>query len=513
MTRSSAVLAALVVGWSSLAAAQGARSSSGLAVIDAPAGAHLTVTLTDGQGPRALVFVGPAPHGFYALDLSSPSLPRGARSGLRELARERPGALLDVLEGHRSVATVDVRVSPEGVFAGTTRAGDVSAIVRLVDSDDLESVTMTTGRNRAALTAAGAVGFGLLCLRQPVVAAGCAAVGAGVGYFGNRQRREVLFPYHAIEPITPGTSSTVPAAPTTATPAVPVPPPPRPAPALDRAVTFTNTRLRLSSHQGWAKEEDGALVSDPVGRQLRFEYEGRTVMTIEYDDIRLLHCEATPAGSRKFHYHLAIHHATSTGDDAISVVRIPSDGDVPVILNTLERHTGITVARAMAAASFAGAAIKLAPSDRVALVSGTGVKLNGTVTALSSDALTIKADNGLVRTIAASDIGRLRLAYDAGHDGKVGFLSGAAWGFAFGALVSEAVCDSTCVPGAAVKSGAILGLAAGGIGAAIGAGVGRAAYGTNHFFDVYTPSPPRSTARLMPLLGPGTLGAMMVVRP
>jgi hypothetical protein len=111
---------------------------------------------------------------------------------------------------------------------------------------------------------------------------------------------------------------------------------------------FPDARL-VSRHAGGRVDEvTGVLISDPEGREVRFEVGDRAVFAIPYDRITAMHYEEAKYPPRFLHRsssYLTVHYSDSAGQDKFESVRLLSERDEPTVLATLETDTGLKIDR------------------------------------------------------------------------------------------------------------------------------------------------------------------------
>ena len=141
---------------------------------------------------------------------------------------------------------------------------------------------------------------------------------------------------------------------------------------------------------------DGALVSDPQARRLRFEADGRVLFDASYDSLTALHYEAStyPPSRRRSRFYLTVHYTNGAGDPKAEVVRL-TQGEADGVLAVLERDTGGHVERSPTKTSALGLPIHFAVNDAVVVTDDTGKKTKGRVARLSATDLDIGQVDGV----------------------------------------------------------------------------------------------------------------------
>ena len=192
---------------------------------------------------------------------------------------------------------------------------------------------------------------------------------------------------------------------------------------------FPDARL-VSRHAGGQVDEvTGVLVSDPEGREIRFETGDRAVFAIPYDRITAMQYEEAKYPprflDRPSHY-LTVHYSDSADQDQFESVRLLSERNGPSVLTTLETDTGLKIDRSVsmlpglpmyvtaptaaqtAASSFADLQGRLKPDQTVYVqtaeaAGGYGPRIRAKVLELSGSTLRLLVD-GQRREFAEGDV-------------------------------------------------------------------------------------------------------------
>jgi hypothetical protein len=95
---------------------------------------------------------------------------------------------------------------------------------------------------------------------------------------------------------------------------------------------FPNARLVRKRVGGDLDEVVGVLVSDPQGKEVRFELaDGATAVAAPYDRITAMHGEEAKYPKRVLNrssYYLTVHFSDGTGQGKVASVRLLTEGDV-----------------------------------------------------------------------------------------------------------------------------------------------------------------------------------------
>jgi hypothetical protein len=269
------------------------------------------------------------------------------------------------------------------------------------------------------------------------------------------------------------------------------------------------------------KEVVGVLVSDSLGKQIQLEAAGRNVYVVPYERVTAMHYEEADYPRRflrKSSFYLTLHYSDAAGRPAFEAIRLLSRRDALAALATLERDTGLTVARSVTNQSFLGIPIRARVGTPVAVTDQSGRTIKGVIAQLSAVSLTVDESTGVPRTFDETSLRKIRLLYSPKHDALVGLGLGAAMGAMLGARVGAGGgrgCGSEgchVLEGAAIYAGVF-----GGLGTLIGVTVGGLRYPSNDAFDVYrgdsrSTSPAASAVRIVPQFAQSRIGVIVLVR-
>jgi hypothetical protein len=177
---------------------------------------------------------------------------------------------------------------------------------------------------------------------------------------------------------------------------------------------FPDVRLVVGKHsEGFRKEHfdevPGVLVSSPETRMLRFESATDQLFELPIDRLIGLHYEKSKYPRRLFRRagsYVTIHYNSAAGGPSFEIVRL-SDADVTVLLESLERDTGLSVDRSSSTTSFLGLPVQINTGDAVVVIDEFGMTTKGMVTAVSAASLeldrSVSLSAGRIRTVKVSD--------------------------------------------------------------------------------------------------------------
>lgn len=447
-------------------------------------------------GTRYFIFADES--ALTVLNLTDPALPGKAKDVLRDMVSHHPEYLTAGFQGLRQFESQEVRVGRRGIFVADQKVADFERVVERIARTDVVRITAEVDSSGLLRGLVGGAGLAAYCSGRGWIAmAVCGPVGAGLGYASSHKADEVVFPYRAVLPSAEGqvTSSRLPAARAT--------PPEAPSrSALTAASRFASARRLIRADAGRVKEATGVLISDPPGRTIRFDVDGRAVFAIPYDSVTAMHYEQAQYPKRFLRrpsFYLTIHYSDSADQAAFETLRLLSGPEVVSALDTLERDTGRTFERSLATRSFLGVPVRARVGARVAVTDQTGQTAKGTIAQLSTSSLALDESTGAPRIFEKGDVRKIRLLYSPKHDVLAGLGQGAIFAgvstFMFGAL-------GGCFGGEALGAGSgsggnncdvhdflkfaapVLAVSAG-VGALIGPTIGALRYPFNKAFDVY----------------------------
>jgi hypothetical protein len=247
---------------------------------------------------------------------------------------------------------------------------------------------------------------------------------------------------------------------------------PAPAVAQDAESRFADVRRVSRKPGGGARQAPGWLISDPQGREIRFEDRNQGRFAVPYDRITSIHLVSFNAGSwprREWTDYATIYYADSTGRDTFETLRL-SGSDPRSLLATLERDTGHKIERTTGKWSFAGISNRAAIGDRVIVTDASGRAFKGKILHLTGSAIALDGPRGTSRVFDEADLRRIKFAHSMRHDALVGLRTGAMTGG-----LTVASFSLLCAgPGKCNAEDARLLAAWSVIGAGIGGGIGAA---------------------------------------
>ena len=284
------------------------------------------------------------------------------------------------------------------------------------------------------------------------------------------------------------------------------------------AAQLTEWRLAPARHAiptgpARLKEATGVLISDPQGKQIRFEAKDGAGFVVPYERINAMHYEEwnyPRRAWRKSSFYLTVHYSDVAGRPAFETIRLLSEQDALSAIDTLERDTGRTFDRSLATRSFKGIPIRAGIGARVAVTDQTGQTTKGTITQLSASSLALGGSAGAAQVYDETSLRKIRLLYSPKHDALVGFTLGVGMGAVTGVLAG-ALGDENVV-GTAVAAAGLLG----GLVAAIGMTTGALHYPFNSAYDVYSSDGKgafrTSAIMIAPQVAQGRKGVLVSVR-
>ena len=148
---------------------------------------------------------------------------------------------------------------------------------------------------------------------------------------------------------------------------------PTPAVAQGAESRFADVRRVVRKPGGHVKRAHGWMISDPDGREVRFEGRNRAGFKVPYESITSIHVESV-VGSwplREWTDYVTLHYVDSSGRDTFETLRL-SGSDHGPLLATLERDTGHKIDRTTGRWSFPGIPVRAAIGDRVTVTDSSG---------------------------------------------------------------------------------------------------------------------------------------------
>jgi len=134
-------------------------------VMSIPNGTSISLT-TNRQ--RAATMIAATEHTLFVLHEDSAAVPAALRDRLREIAQNQPSQLIEVAAGRVVLEFEDFQVTAAGVWRGSSRLDDLSAIIEAVPAVDVLLV-QRTARARAGGAVGATIGGALGALFGPLL--------------------------------------------------------------------------------------------------------------------------------------------------------------------------------------------------------------------------------------------------------------------------------------------------------------------------------------------------------
>ncbi len=237
--------------------------------------------------------------------------------------------------------------------------------------------------------------------------------------------------------------------------------------ALNAESRFSDVRRMVRTGGGRVEELKGTLISDPETGQVRFEGSNPPFFAAAYDRIATMHFETDTKRpqallNKQIGYYLTFHYWDAGGQARFATFRL-SKPDVQLVLDSLQRDTGLPVNSTPSKRSFLGLPIRVAVGDTVVVTDDACRTTTGKITHLSAVSLVVNGSTPSERQFDVGSIRKITLAYPEARDTR----SRLKWWAGIGAIVG-AVYGGALSGVAGVMEGAVV---FGALWSAIGTGV------------------------------------------